>query len=89
VADCGNHRIQHFGLGELNGTTIAGSGANETVDLNRPVGIILDADGNLFVSDMQNNRIQRFFLARNSCGKHYNENFQMKHRLIPQRHDFS
>jgi tripartite motif-containing protein 71 len=57
VADSGNHRIQIFKPGQLNGTTVAGNGTNGTISLNGPTGITLDADGYLFIADQYNNRI--------------------------------
>jgi hypothetical protein len=121
VADILNQRIQLFRVGQLNATTVAGNGANGTITLNDPIGVVLDADGylyilnwgngrivrsgpngfqcllacsnttgpasyqlssptslsfdsygNLFVVDRSNNRIQKFLLATNSCGKYFN-----------------
>ncbi|CAF1138854.1 unnamed protein product [Adineta steineri] len=58
VADCENHRVQLFQLGEPNGITVAGSGSlNPTITLNRPSGIILDAEKYLFIVDLGNSRI--------------------------------
>jgi hypothetical protein len=57
VADCGNDRIQLFHFGQLNATTIVGNGSSVTITLNCPTGIILDADGYLFIVDMNNHRI--------------------------------
>jgi hypothetical protein len=57
VADYGNDRIQLFQFGQLNGTTIAGNETIETILLNGPTGIILDADNYLFIVDSNNNRI--------------------------------
>jgi hypothetical protein len=57
VADCGNNRIQLFEPGQLNGTTVAGDGANGTISLYYPSGITLDADAYLFIVDQYNNRI--------------------------------
>ncbi len=54
VADCGNSRIQLFQYDQLNGTTVP---INLTIALNCPTGIVLDADGYLFISDIVNNRI--------------------------------
>jgi len=117
VADYSNSRIQKFPSGQLNGTTVAGTGATGTIALDGPTAVILDADGylfitdtwyhrlvgsdvngfrciaacsgqgssftqlswpaglsfdsygNIFVADWGNSRIQKFFLANNSCGK--------------------
>jgi sugar lactone lactonase YvrE len=57
VADCGNDRIQRFKPGQLNGTTVVGSTAPETTTLKCPTGIVLDADGYIFIVDSKNNRI--------------------------------
>ncbi|CAF4209915.1 unnamed protein product, partial [Adineta steineri] len=60
VADCGNHRIQLFKSGELNGITIVGKGSsNNIVSLSSPTGIALDADRYLFIVDQGNHRIIR------------------------------
>jgi sugar lactone lactonase YvrE len=119
VADYGNSRIQLFGLGQLNATTVVGSGSlSTTISLNTPSGIVLDANhylfivdcgdnrivgsgpngfqclvgcsgagsasnqlyapstlsfdgyGNIFVTDFANNRVQKFILLTNLCGKY-------------------
>lgn len=118
VADYGNHRIQVFPPGKLNGTTVVGREAAGTIALLYPTDVILDADGhlfivdsnnyriigsdsngfrcilgcsgsgtsdnqfqspqtmafdsygNIFVIDLTNNRLQKFFLSVNSCSKH-------------------
>ena len=57
VADAGNNRIQRFLPKQLNGTTVAGSGAPATMALNYPTGVILDSQGYLFIVDTNNNRI--------------------------------
>ena len=58
VADSGNHRIQLFPLGQLNGITVAGIGSsNFTILLNSPSSVILDADGYLFIVDYGDSRI--------------------------------
>ena len=118
VADWGNDRVQSFRSGELNGTTVAGSGSSSAFTLDGPTAVVLDADGylfivdhsrhrivgsgpygfrcivgctgssgsasnqllhpralsfdsdgNIFVADRDNDRIQKFFLINNSCGK--------------------
>jgi hypothetical protein len=58
VADFLNSRIQLFRSGELQGTTVAGNGSNETtITLQRPTGVMLDQDGYLFIVDNLNHRI--------------------------------
>lgn len=63
IADRGNHRILMFRSGETNGTTIAGvkgvSGANSTL-LNAPYSLKLDDQLNLYVTDTNNQRVQKF-----------------------------
>ena len=59
VADSWNNRIQFFQRGQLNATTVAGSGAPGTIALDRPTAVILDADDYLFISDYGNHRIIR------------------------------
>ena len=46
-------------------TASLGGGANQ---LNNPYGLSFDSYGNLYVTDPGNNRIQKFTVARNSCG---------------------
>ena len=55
VADCGNNRVQRFEAGQLNATTVAGTA--DTIVLGCPIGVILDADGYLFIADTSRNRI--------------------------------
>ncbi|CAF4543691.1 unnamed protein product [Rotaria socialis] len=57
VADTGNNRIQQFSRGGLNGITVCGNGAPDTIELKTPTSIVLDADGYLFIVDSDNNRI--------------------------------
>ena len=57
VADCSNDRVQRFGFQQSNGTTIAGHGAPNTIVLDCPTGIVLDADGYFFISENYNNRL--------------------------------
>ena len=59
VADHRNHRIQLFRWGQKNGETVAGSGSNGTIMLNRPTGVFVDGDGYLFIVDTGNSRIVR------------------------------
>ncbi|CAF1366502.1 unnamed protein product [Adineta steineri] len=57
VADYTNNRVQKFLSKQLNGITIAGTGATGTISLNGPAGVVLDADGYVFIADYLNNRI--------------------------------
>ena len=57
VADSSNNRIQMFPHGCLNATTVAGDGAPDTVALNQPRAVVLDAVGVLFIVDTMNHRI--------------------------------
>lgn len=58
VADCNNNRIQLFQSGQMNGTTVAGSGSSKTtITLSCPVGVVLDADKYFFIVDRDNHRI--------------------------------
>ena len=63
IADCGNHRIQFYSVGQTSGLTIAGTTGvrgNNTALLNSPLGIGLDSQLNLYVSDVGNHRVQKF-----------------------------
>ena len=57
VADYHNNRILRFVRDQSFGTVVAGSGAPGTIDLYNPLGITLDGDGYLFISDYMTNRI--------------------------------
>ncbi|CAF4267236.1 unnamed protein product, partial [Adineta steineri] len=65
VTDTGNHRIMKFPSGSTSatyGTVVAGgngagSGANQ---LNNPRSILVDSQGTLYISDGDNNRVQRW-----------------------------
>ncbi|CAF4612060.1 unnamed protein product, partial [Rotaria sp. Silwood2] len=57
VADSENDRIQFFPPGQLNGITLAGTGAPGTIALLYPTAVVLDADGYLFIVDCYYHRI--------------------------------
>jgi DNA-binding beta-propeller fold protein YncE len=70
IVDSGNHRI----VGEdPNGfrCIVGCSGYEDSGSkmLAWPFGMAFDSHGNIFVSDHENFRIQKFMLAKNSCGK--------------------
>lgn len=71
VADFSNHRVQRFTsdgvfvMGIGNGTTWTGAApvpvsGNLSGEFNGPVGVAVDEDGALYVSDFYNHRIQKF-----------------------------
>ena len=57
VADYKNDRVQLFLPGQVNATTVAGTGAPGTITLSNPGYVVLDHDGYLFIVDSGNNRI--------------------------------
>lgn len=62
VADSENNRVQQFSPGNLTGKTVAGQ-SNGTVGsgadrLNTPNDVAVDSNGNLFVVDTLNHRVQ-------------------------------
>jgi sugar lactone lactonase YvrE len=65
IADTGNHLIRKISPGGVV-TTVAGSGTRGSEDgspkaasFNRPMGIAVDAAGNVYVADYQNNLVRR------------------------------
>lgn len=67
VADYGNNRIQFFEPGQLNGVTIAGSGAPGSIDLVHPTTVMIDKKGYLYIVDSDNHRIVRSALTGFQC----------------------
>ncbi|CAF1559254.1 unnamed protein product [Adineta ricciae] len=65
IADTNNHRVQRWKLNDTEGVTIAGTGIagqNSTM-FNATTGLTLNSDETyLYVSDQNNNRVQRFKL---------------------------
>src|SRR5438132_4420345 len=70
VADAGNNRIQRWAPGATQGVTVAGgngpgSAANQLAAppsftvVSSSFGVFVDASGNIFVADYNNNRIQK------------------------------
>ncbi len=65
VCDQGNNRIQKFppnSTALTNGTTVAGTGTlgSAVNELASPVGLYVDATGNIYVGENNNRRIQKF-----------------------------
>ena len=57
VADTNNNRVQLFRSGQRDGSTLPGNRSTETIALNRPLALVVDADGYLFIVDSGNHRI--------------------------------
>ena len=63
IADAANHRIQFWPAGASSGITVAGitgSWGSSSSQLDMPSDIFVDGNGNLYVADRNNNRIQFF-----------------------------
>lgn len=64
IADYDNNRVQKWGPGTTSGSTVAGDHygqSGSTADrLNHPISVYVDANGNLFITDQYNNRIQEW-----------------------------
>ena len=70
VADYGNHRIRRLDMATMIATTLAGSGRSGFQDgpadaamFSHPVGLAVDADGNVIIGDTHNHRICRYNTA--------------------------
>ena len=68
IADCGNHRVV---ASSRNGfrcvAGCSGTGGAEANQLAYPRSLSFDSYGNIFVTDTNNSRVQKFMLATNSC----------------------
>jgi hypothetical protein len=74
VTDDGNNRI--IRVGPTNYSCVAGcTGTIGTApdQLTKPISLRFDSQGNIYVADEYNYRIQKFMLETNSCGKLYRE----------------
>jgi hypothetical protein len=60
VAECGPDRVQVFDTSGAYLTTIGNSWGDRTGELRCPKGVDVDASGNLYVTDKDNARIQKF-----------------------------
>jgi hypothetical protein len=82
IVDTANDRIigsDVNGFRCVAGCSGAGSEANQ---LSLPQILSFDSYGNMFVSDSNNNRIQKFILSTNSCGKYMNIHFSSELKLF-------
>lgn len=69
IVDSGNHRI--IGSGPTSFRCVvgcSGTGGPGPDQLNLPYAMVFDSNGNIFVTDGINYRIQKFVLAVDSCG---------------------
>ena len=70
IADSANYRIVGsgpYGFRCVIGCTgVAGSASDQ---LSSPQSVAFDSYGNIFIVDNNNNRVQKFMLSFNSCGK--------------------
>ena len=64
ICDYNNNRIQKWLLSASNGSTIAGdsggSSGQTSTFLDKPADVTFDINGNMYVADMNNNRVQMF-----------------------------
>ena len=85
IADWYNFRIVGSGSNGfrcvVGCTGVKGSASNQ---LSAPTSMAFDRDGNIFVVDMDNNRVQKFLLSSNACSKLHSA-FFTSHKLISLR----
>jgi sugar lactone lactonase YvrE len=62
VADMNNHRVMRWCKGAKEGTIVVGGNGKgkQSNQFNGPVGLSFDRQGNLYVADYWNRRIQKF-----------------------------
>jgi large repetitive protein len=70
IVDHGGHRIIRSGpSGSSCLVGCSGSNGTRADQFSSPRTLTFDTNGNMFVIDQNNNRIQRFALIENSCGE--------------------
>jgi hypothetical protein len=73
ITDYDNHRIIATGpIGLRCIVGCSGYGGSAANELYYPRSLSFDSYGNIYVTDTENQRIQKFFLATNSCCKYRN-----------------
>ncbi|CAF4412891.1 unnamed protein product, partial [Adineta steineri] len=62
VVDYDNNRLMQWYEGDNEGTIVIGEdgGGNESHQLDEPRGLAFDLDGNIYIGDTGNDRIQKF-----------------------------
>ena len=77
IVDSYNSRI--IGSGPDGFRTVAGGfgNGNASNQLWTPFSLSFDSDGNIFVADGTNHRIQKFILSTNSCSKYFHTSTNM------------
>ena len=71
ITDLSHHRIVRSGFNGLECIVgCSGGGGSQSDRLIYPRSLSFDSYGNLFVADSGNDRIQKFLLLTNSCGKY-------------------
>lgn len=68
IVDSGNHRIIGSGSDGFRCLVGCGSAGALSHQLISPTTLSFDSHGNMLVADAGNNRIQKFYLAKDSCG---------------------
>ncbi|CAF3349828.1 unnamed protein product [Rotaria sp. Silwood2] len=69
IADSGNNRILKWNIGEFRATAVlvgSGSGINPN-QLNNPTSLRFDSQGNIYIVDNGNNRIQKYLAKNTQC----------------------
>jgi hypothetical protein len=69
IVDCGNNRIVGSGPNGFRCLAGCSGGGSQSDQLSDPQTLSFDSYGNMFVTDTAINRIQKFILLTNSCGK--------------------
>ncbi|MCK6553499.1 TIGR03663 family protein [Candidatus Binatia bacterium] len=66
VSDSYLHRVARYGKGQL--VQAWGKSGTGPGEFNRPIGVAVDAQGAVYVSDTLNNRVQKFVLTEGKAG---------------------